>query len=59
MNEPFNEGQDEQELHSVPFQFNFAKGTSKYIRYQSSQHFRSFISRAIRETKRQDSLLGD
>lgn len=60
MNEPFNDcPSDLRDWHSVPFQYNFAQGTSKYVNYYSSVHFRNFIDRAIREIKRQDSLLGD
>jgi hypothetical protein len=60
MSAPFDDSRGVmQETHSVPFSFNFAKGTSKYINYMSSDLFKNFINKSIREVKRRDRFLGD
>ena len=43
-----------QETHVVPFKFNFAVGTSRYVKYSDNQLFKNFLNKAIRDVKRHD-----
>lgn len=42
------------ETHVMPFQFNFTRGTSRFVKYHDSELFKGFINKAIRDVKKQD-----